>query len=89
MLLLYLRSLILVQFLHGITAVHKTDDEATLDYLRSQLTVVEFALYWKKNGWQFRLRVRNTSLNLRELSPDRKSNFNRTLSQILAFSSWL
>ena len=29
--LLYLYLLTLVQFLHGITAVHKTDDEDTLD----------------------------------------------------------
>ena len=33
MLLLYLRLLTLVQFLHDITAVHKTDDEDTLDSL--------------------------------------------------------
>ena len=81
MLLLYLRLLTLVQFLQGITAVHKTDDEDTLDSLRSELTVLEFAKYWKKNGWQFKLRTRNMSLNLRELSPDLKSNFNRTSSQ--------
>ena len=43
MLLLYLRLLTLVQFLHGITAVYKTDDEATLDSLRSELTVLKFA----------------------------------------------
>ena len=86
MLLLYLGLLTLVQFLHGITAVHKTDNEVTFDSLRSELTVLVFA---KKNCWQFKLCVRNTSLNLRELSPDRKSNFNQSLSQILAFSSWL
>ena len=38
MLLLYLLLLTPVQFLHGITVVHKTDDEDTLDYLRSELT---------------------------------------------------
>ena len=34
MLLLYLRLPTLVQFLHGITAVHKTDGEATIDSLK-------------------------------------------------------
>ena len=43
MLLIYLRLLTLVQFLHGITADHKTDDEDTLDSLISKLTVLEFA----------------------------------------------
>ena len=36
MLLLYVRLLTLVQILHGITAVHKTDDEVTFDSLLSK-----------------------------------------------------
>ena len=51
--------------------------------------MLEFDKYWKKNDWQLKLRVRNTSLNLWEPSPNLKLNFNRTLSRILAFSGWL
>ena len=64
--LLNLRLPTLVQFLHGITAVHKTDDKAT-----SELTVLEFM---EEKCWQFKLRVRNTSLNLQEPS----HNWNKT-----------
>ena len=70
----------------GITAVHKTDNEATIDSLKEAL---EFAELWKKNGWQFKLCVQNPSLNLRRVSPNRKSNFNQTSCLILAISCWL
>ena len=55
--------------LHGITAVYKTDNEATIDSLKEAL---EFAELWKKNGRQFKLCVQNPSLNLRVVSPNRK-----------------
>ena len=86
MLLLHLCLPTLVQFLHSIPAVHKTHDEATIDALKeASLTVLEFAEFWKKNGWQLKLRVQNTSFNLREPTPNQKCKFKTNLISNFSF----